>query len=285
MSSPARSHDHAPAHDPIDPAHARSWQLVTAAEPDRFDDAERGEADAIILDVEDGVPDSGKHAARAAVAAWLGDGHRAWVRINAATTAFWEDDLAALAGCETLAGVMLAKVESGSQAEATADRLRPGTPILALVESATGLEAAPEIARSHAVFRLAFGSGDFRRDTGFDASDVAMSYPRARLAVTSRAARIAPPIDGPTLGVDADGLRLACATTRAMGMTGKLCMHTADAAVVNEALSPSQSETRWAHSVIERLGRDGSGIRSGSERPQLAEALKITERAEVFGIA
>ena len=65
-----------------------------------------------------------------------------------------------------------------------------------------GLEAAPEIARADGVFRLAFGSGDFRRDTGMSDDPMAMAYPRSRLVVASRAARLAGPIDGPTISTN-----------------------------------------------------------------------------------
>lgn len=40
-----------------------------------------------------------------------------------------------------------------------------------------GLEAATEIARAESTFRLAFGSGDFRRDTGMSDDPLAMAYP------------------------------------------------------------------------------------------------------------
>lgn len=273
---------HKPA---IAPSYARSWQLVTAAEPARFDSAAGGAADALILDIEDGVPEAGKTAARDAVAEWLGRGNTAWIRMNDATTKHWDADLELLSTVPGLLGVMLAKVESGSQVEATAARLPVGTPILALIESAVGLEATPEIARAESVFRMAFGSGDFRRDTGMDASDLAMAYPRARLTITSRAANIAPPVDGPTPGANPDELRQACQITASMGMTGKLCLSSKHAGVINEALAPSPADAKWAAEVIERLGADGSRIRAGNERPQLAEALRIAERSEIFGIA
>ena len=61
---------------------------------------------------------------------------------------------------------MLAMVESVDHVTETAKRL-PGVPIVALVETARGLERITEIAATKGTFRLAFGIGDFRRDTGF----------------------------------------------------------------------------------------------------------------------
>ncbi len=161
------THMERPVTSRIAPQQARSWLLVPASKPDTFDAALASAADAVILDLEDAVTAPDKPAARRDVAAFLSEHNHAWVRINDATTPFWEEDLAVLAGLPGLEGVMLAKTESGQQADATAERLPDGTKILALVESAVGLEAAPEIARTDGIFRLAFGSGDFRRDTGW----------------------------------------------------------------------------------------------------------------------
>jgi len=268
----------------IAPQQARSWLLVPASKPDTFDAALASAADAVILDLEDAVTAPNKPAARRDVAAFLGEHNHAWVRINDATTPFWEEDLAALAGLPGLEGVMLAKTESGQQADATAERLPEGTKILALVESAVGLEAAPEIARTDGIFRLAFGSGDFRRDTGMDDSPTSMSYPRSRLTIASRAVRIAPPIDGPTLGPDLDLLARDCAITLSLGMAGKLCMTTAQTAPVNAGLSPSVADAIWAQNVIDDLGEDGSRVRDGSDLPKLAKAKKIHKLATLFHI-
>jgi citrate lyase subunit beta/citryl-CoA lyase len=50
--------------------------------------------------------------------------------------------------------------------------------VIPLVESALGIEEANHIAKAQGAFRLAFGSGDFRRDTGIAATPEAMAYPR-----------------------------------------------------------------------------------------------------------
>lgn len=269
----------------VAPDRARSWLLVPATKPETFGDAVASGVDAVILDIEDAVAPAKKPAAREAVVRWLGEGNSAWVRINDATTPHWADDLAALSGLPGLVGVMLAKTESGGQVEATAARLAPGTPILALVESAMGLEAATEIARADSTFRLAFGSGDFRRDTGMSDDPLAMAYPRSRLVVSSRAARIPGPIDGPTLTANDSILGRDAALTLSMGMTGKLCMHSEQAAIVNRELAPSPTDVSWARDVIDALGADGAHVKDGSDLPRLAKALKINELAEIFGIS
>ena len=149
----------------IDPVLARSWLLANGAHGDRFEAATRSRADIVVLDIEDAVAPKDKVAARDNVVRWLGAGNSDWVRINGFGTPWWADDLKALAGTP-IGGVMLAMVESVDHVTETAKRL-PNIPIVALVETARGLERITEIAAAKRTFRLAFGIGDFRRDTGF----------------------------------------------------------------------------------------------------------------------
>ncbi|MGW4125282.1 HpcH/HpaI aldolase/citrate lyase family protein [Nocardia sp. NPDC004711] len=258
--------------------HARSWLLVPGSRPDRFDGAMNSAADAVIFDLEDGVIPSAKVAAREHVTEYLATGGVGWVRINDATTADWSIDLAALGNAAGLSGVMLAMTESAEQVDRTAAEL-PGVPVLALVESARGIEFAFEIASADATIRLAFGTGDFRRDTNVGADGLA--YARSRLVVASRAADIAGPIDGPCV-TGLTELPSELAVTKSMGMSGKLCMHACDTAVVNRGLSPQPDERAWAAEIIERLGAAGENIADGSDLPKLARAHRINHMADVF---
>ncbi|ALX65845.1 hypothetical protein AB663_000599 [Microbacterium sp. XT11] len=159
----------------IAPELARSWLLVAATRPETFDDAAASPADAVVLDVEDAVDASRKDEARQSVVDWLSTGGSAWVRINDAASEHWAVDIEALRSAPGLRGVMLAKTESGGQVMDTFNRLGATVPVVALVESAIGLDNATEIARAKGAFRLAFGSGDFRRDTGMSADREAMA--------------------------------------------------------------------------------------------------------------
>jgi len=168
-------------HEPgfrIDPILARSWLLVNGAQYDRFAPAAVSRADIVVLDIEDAVAPPGKGAARENVRRWLDSGTRDWVRVNGFGTQFWADDLAMLAQTAP-GGVMLAMVESVDHVTETAKML-PGVPIVALVETARGLERITEIAATKGTFRLAFGIGDFRRDTGFGDNHRGQGRPPAR---------------------------------------------------------------------------------------------------------
>ncbi|MDP9427622.1 MAG: CoA ester lyase [Actinomycetota bacterium] len=269
----------------IGPEDARSWLLVNGARTDLFDRAHESRADQIILDIEDAVDPAHKAEARAGVVEWLSAGDRsAWVRINDRSTEFWNGDVTELAGLPGLLGVMLAKSEAAAQVTETFDRLGGSTPVLALVESALGIEEAVHIARARGAFRLAFGSGDYRRDTGTSADDLAMAYPRTRLVVASRIGGLPGPIDGPTVSSSHPILREQTAVTVSLGLTGKLCLDPEQTSVINEVISPTRSDVAWAQDFLADFEARGRVIRDGSDKPRLGRAHKIERLARTFGV-
>jgi citrate lyase subunit beta / citryl-CoA lyase len=263
---------------------ARSWLLVAATRPGDFDAAEASRADQIILDVEDAVDPALKGSARDDVASWLAGGGSGWVRINDRTSDFWSDDVDTLVGLPGLLGVMLAKAESPAHVTETFDRLHGQTPVIALVESALGIEEAAHIARARGAYRLAFGSGDYRRDTGTSADDMAMAYPRSRLVVASRVGNLPGPIDGPTVGSNHPVLREQGGIAVALGMTGKLCLDVEQLPIINEVISPTRSDVAWARDFLTDFEARGRVIRDGSDLPRLGRAQKIDKLARAFGV-
>lgn len=280
--------DHEPSPDNqaagsrIDPVLARSWLLVNGAQYERFAAAARSRADIVVLDIEDAVAPKDKVVARENVTRWLADGNRDWVRVNGFGTQWWADDLELLAGT-SVGGVMLAMVESVDHVTETAKRL-PGVPIVALVETARGLERIAEIASAKGTFRLAFGIGDFRRDTGFGDNPATLAYARSRFTIAAKAAHLPSAIDGPTVGSSALKLIEATAVSAEFGMTGKICLTPDQCAAVNEGLSPSKDEISWAKEFFAEYERDGGEIRNGSDLPRIARANKILDLARAYGI-
>ncbi|WP_326547116.1 CoA ester lyase [Mycolicibacterium sp. ND9-15] len=275
-----------PEHDEvgsrIDPVLARSWLLVNGAQYERFTPAVRSAADVVVLDIEDAVAPKDKAVARDNVVRWLDDGNTDWVRVNGFGTPWWADDLDAL-GRTSVGGVMLAMVESVDHVTETANRL-PNVPIVALVETARGLERITAIAAAKGTFRLAFGIGDFRRDTGFGESPTTLAYARSRFTIAAKAAHLPSAIDGPTVGSSALKLIEATAVSVEFGMTGKICLTPEQCATVNEGLAPSADEIAWAKEFFTEFERDGGEIRNGSDLPRIARANKILDLARAYGI-
>ncbi|WP_345150264.1 HpcH/HpaI aldolase/citrate lyase family protein [Arthrobacter ginkgonis] len=263
---------------------SRSWLLVNAAKPDDYAPALASEADSVIFDMEAAVPDAQKAEAREAVVEALSCGMTAWVRVNGIETDFWSEDLSALSKAPGLRGVMLAMTEKPEQVTYTAMRLQAGTPVLALIESAIGIENATAIASAPGTFRLAFGTNDFRKDTGVSEDPMALAYARGKLVVASRVGQLPGAIDGPAgAGAGEDEVLEDCRVTASMGMTGKLCLSVSQVEAVNHGLSPSDDELRWAHELLDAHAA-GASVGDGSYLPRLARAQKIADLADSYGL-
>lgn len=263
---------------------SRSVLLVGASDPAAFPSALASEADSVIFDIEDGLPEDQKAQGRADVVTALNQGAGAWVRINDITSDHWQDDLEALAGAPNLRGLMLAKTESPDHITRTAMLMPAGTPVIALIESAVGIMNANDIARAPGVFRLAFGVGDFRRDTGASADPMALAFARSALVVASRVGYLPGPIDGPTPGADDAAVAEACRVTQSMGMTGKLSLNPNQTDIINRGLAPSAEEIAWAKELLEGYDSGHAGTMDGSYLPRLARARKVSDLAETYGL-
>src|SRR5690606_37633455 len=140
----------------------RSVLFVPGHRRDRFDKAVGSGADAIILDLEDAVAPEAKHSAREAVHGWLAAGGQALVRINAADTPWFAEDLRML-GALPQAGVMLAKADVAALQQVLG--ALPGRRLVALLQTVAGFMELPAMCRVPGLAQLAFGSVDFGIDS------------------------------------------------------------------------------------------------------------------------
>ncbi|GAA1047614.1 HpcH/HpaI aldolase/citrate lyase family protein [Rothia amarae] len=263
---------------------SRTWLLVSAAaDEETIAAALESEADSILLDLEDGCPENLKDASREKIVQLLENSMTAWVRINTMGTEHWKKDVQALNGVRGLRGVMLATTEHPDQVTRTAMMLAAGTPVIALIESAVGMLNVVDIARAPGTFRLAFGVGDYRRDTGVSADPIALSYARSQLVLASRAGELPGPIDGPSVGKYGGDLMKECHYTTMHGMTGKLLLDPRQAETINLTLAPSDEEIQWAQEMLNEAG-GGNVPKDGSYLPRLARARKVSELAKTYGL-
>ncbi len=225
----------------------RSWLFVPGNRPERFDKAFASGADAVIVDLEDAVPPDQKDAARAHAAAWLSASRPVVLRINAADTPWFRDDLA-LCRRPGVAAVMLAKAERVEDLAA----LGHGAPIVPLIESAAGFDKLRALASAPNVQRLAFGAIDFQLDMAMRATFDELLFFRSQLVLASRLANLQAPIDSPSTAIDAlDEVEAEAQCARRLGFGAKLCIHPKQVAPVNRSFGPSELEVAWAKRVIE----------------------------------
>lgn len=235
----------------------KSFLFVPGNRPERFDKACAAGADAVVLDLEDAVAPTRKEDAREAVRRWLQQGGRAWLRVNGTDTPWHLDDLALL-DLPGVAGVLLPKAERAQELQALAQRTRPGTPLVPLVETATGLWNARELACVAGVQRLAFGSVDFQVDLSIQGDGEELLFARSQLVLASRVAGVLAPVDGVTVAIDDDAvLQADVARARRLGFGGKLCIHPRQVAAIRAGFGPSAADREWARRVIEAADAAG----------------------------
>lgn len=261
----------------------RSYLFVPGDRPERFDKAVASGTHRVILDLEDAVAPTAKDTARAAVRDWLTahPGAPALVRINAIDTAWFDADLAMLAGVAG-AGLVCPKAEPAAMAAAL-QALSPGGPreAVALIETVRGLLDLRATAALPGVGRLAFGSIDFSLDAGMadGIDEPGMTAVRTTIALESRYADLPPPIDGVSTEIDGDAVRLHADRARRLGFGGKLCIHPRQVAGVDAAFAPTAEERQWAAQVIAAFEAGGGGAVSLHgrmiDRPVVERARRI----------
>jgi len=265
---------------------ASSMLFVPGNRPERFEKAVSAGPDVVIVDLEDAVPEADKAMARANVRNWVADAQSTVVRINAAGSPWYEEDLRAVisAGCP----VMVPKAEDPRTLAALTARLAPGVGVVPLVETAVGVLAAPGLCLVPGVIRPAFGNVDLATELGVAPGDHdALRHARSLLVLAAAAAGIASPVDGVTTELDGEAVLLA--DTRhavTLGLWGKMCVHPRQIALVHAALAPTEQQLAWARRVVDTAeGHAGSGGAISVDgqmvdRPVVERARRLLDRAQ-----
>jgi citrate lyase subunit beta/citryl-CoA lyase len=255
----------------------RSYLYVPGNAPEKLAKADRWGADAVILDLEDSVPEPAKEPARGQVrraVAALGarGGAQVWVRVN--RPPHLTADLAEVA-TDGLAGVMVPKAEPGLlhqvdtllTAAERQGRLRPGSlAVIALVETAQGLLAVREVAAAPRVVRLGLGEADLAGELGLrpGPAQAELTPLRLQVVVASAAAGLLKPIGPVETGLDDDQrLRSTTRALLALGFRARTAIHPRQLATINNVFTPSPAEIAQARRAVAALAAataDGSGV-------------------------
>ncbi|WP_336660817.1 HpcH/HpaI aldolase/citrate lyase family protein [Leucobacter sp. USHLN153] len=245
-------------------APAISYLFVPASRPDRFEKALASAADAVIIDLEDAVPQDEKDRALSHLLLALDQGlsRPAHVRMNAADSPWFERDLEALAELTqaaraSLAGVVIPKAESATDVARVAHALegaRHGvrdTEIIALIESAVGVSAVREIAEVTGLSRFAVGAADLSFDLDVDLVSSTLDWVYARLVVESRLAGLAGPIASPPFEIqDLSVVEREAVRLRGLGATAQLSIHPAQLQAIHAGFLPAPKKIEWARRVL-----------------------------------
>lgn len=261
----------------------RSYLFVPATRTDRIAKAQAAGPDAVIVDLEDAVAPSDKAAAREAAARDLPGAGAVFVRVNGPHSEWFEEDLK-LCAALGLGGVIVPKAEAVEQLRHAAKRLKPGTPILPLIETARGYANLAALGKAPQVQRFVFGSIDFQLDLGITGEGDELLYFRSGLVLASRLAGIQPPVDGVSVEInDIERVREDALRGKRLGFGGKLCIHPRQVAPVNACFYPGAEDIAWAKRIVDAAAAakgaavavDGKMV----DRPVILKAEEILREA------
>lgn len=243
----------------------RSLLFVPAHIPRFVERAHERDADAVILDLEDSVPQDQKGEARRrlpeCVAKVGRNGASVLVRVNRGLRALAADlDAAVMAGVDSL---VLPKTDSAEWVLEIADavselererKLAPGrVRFLAQIETPGALLRLAAIASAHPrMVAMALGPEDFSAAVGGVPEFDLLLAPNLSVLFAARAAGLLPLGFIGSIGEfsDTHKLREAAVHARRLGFAGALAVHPTQVAIFNEAFSPSAQELEWAHKVV-----------------------------------
>ncbi len=262
-------------------------------------------ADCICLDLEDGVAQTRKEAARFSVAAALREldfgASEKLARINPAGSGLEEADLAAVLPARP-DGLVLPKAESLEQVtwlseKVEAAELAHGWPLGSIrlivdVETAKGIINLKEIASHPRLDALIFGAEDYAVSIGAARTPEGWEVFTARSLVVMHAkANGLQAIDMVTVDYrDIERVRREALFGAQMGYTGKQVIHPAQVGPVQEAFTPDEAAVRSAQKLVEafeshqREGRGAFGLEGKMiDMPLVKAAQNVLERARAAG--
>ncbi len=288
----------------------RSWLFVPGDSERKLEKARDNEADALILDLEDSVSDDRQEIARNMVRDYLQNRkdwtrQQYWVRINPLDTDLSLPDLAAvMAGAPD--GICLPKVYSALDVNTLGNYLsaleaREGLTIGSTRILVVATETAASLLSFHTYLdgvtdrmsAITWGAEDLSAALG--ASDnmhpTSGGYDDPYLMAKSFCLAAARAINVQPVGVvyvnyrDMEGLESDCLRDRRSGFIGKIAIHPAQSAVINDAFTPSVEDIDHARRVVEVfdqnpglgvVGLDGKML----DMPHLKQARNVLAMAE-----
>lgn len=243
----------------------RSMIFTPGHRRDLIEKAIRSGSDAVIVDLEDAVALDQKPLAREQLADLPRSAVPIFVRTNAVETGLlWDDVLAA--GKAGVAGLVIAKAQDPEvirQIDGALNVLEiafghSGIGIIPLIESGLGVRNTYDMAMaSPRVECVMFGGGeqgDLVADLGCEwtPDGTGLMHARSEVLLASRAAGIPHPFEAVFMDFrNLDALRAECELARRLGYVGKVAIHPAQVAVINDVFTPGAEEVAHHRKVLE----------------------------------
>jgi len=234
----------------IDLRAARSILFLPASNPRAIAKARDAGSDLVVLDLEDAVKPADKEAARQAAVEAVAE---PWpmpvaIRVNGEGSRWHDDDVDAVEHSKANLAV-LPRATSAEAVRALNREVR--RPVLAMIETAAGVLAAPAIASDAAA--LIAGTNDLSADLQLppDAGRQPLQMALQLIVLAGRAAGIAV-FDGVFNGLeDVEGFAAQAAEGRQLGFDGKSLIHPSQVEPCHQAFAPTEAQIDRARRLLE----------------------------------
>ncbi len=255
----------------------RSMIFTPGHRRDLIEKAIRSGSDAVIIDLEDAVALDAKPQARELLGDLPHSPVPLFVRTNGPETGMiWDDVIAA--GRAGVAGLVIPKAEHAdvvkqidgalTALEMTSGHTVGSIGIVPLIESALGVRNTYDMATaSDRVECVMFGGGeqgDLVADLGCEwtPEGTGLMQARAQVLMSSRAAGIEHPFEAVFMDFrNLEALRVESELARRLGYVGKVAIHPAQVAVINDVFTPAPDVVAYQRKVLEAFEQaeaDGS---------------------------
>lgn len=249
----------------------RSMIFTPGHRRDLIEKAIRSGADAVIVDLEDAVAMDEKAGARDALATLPASAVPLYVRTNGPETEmFWDDVVAA--GAAGVAGLVIPKAEHTGLIREVDGALRAlemtnghaagSVGVMPLIESGLGARNTYDMMlASDRVESVLYGGGeqgDLVADLGVEwtPEGTGLMFSRAKVLMDARAAGIENPMEAVFMDFrNLDALRVECELARTLGYVGKVAIHPAQVAVINDVFTPTAEQVAHHRRIIEEFDK------------------------------
>jgi citrate lyase subunit beta/citryl-CoA lyase len=245
--------------------------------------------DVAVVDLEDAVAPGEKLSARVVAAEAIDALDSAiptsvLVRVNALGTDWFEDDVAAAAGCGA-AGIVVPKLGSVAQVEQVHTELGRRSWSSALVVG--GIEDVLGVADARSVVAAGlsavyFGAEDFIADLGGRRTPQGdeVLYARSQVSLAARLAGVTAVDQAVVVLGDDERFLQDAAAGAALGYRGKICIHPHQVELAHRAFTPTEEEIAHARAIL-AAGESGVGVVDG----EMVDDVHVRMARDVIGRA
>lgn len=241
-----------------------TYLFVPATRLDRASKALDGDADHVIIDLEDAVETWNKDVVRSSLKEFDKTiSQPYWLRINAAHTADYAHDVVMIQTLDHVAGVLLPKAESALSI--TALHQATNLPIIGVIETAKGVLNIDSMATATGLMAMTYGCLDLAKSLamtlGTPASKAVLDRIRTDLLLHSAVNELNAPIE--TIYADFnddDGVGKFAKFAKDFGFGGQLVIHPKQIAPIQSATVHDDAMIDFAKAVLDHHEATGEAV-------------------------